>query len=70
MIVPNMDEMKFISKAELARQLGVSRETLRKKLKKVKGLHTGKRQLLYPYEVMMVYETFGVGLPSNITKPW
>lgn len=29
-----MDEMKFISKAELARQLGVSRETLRKKIKK------------------------------------
>ena len=52
--------MKFISKAELARQLGVSRETLRKKLKKVEGLHTGRRQLLYPYEVRMVYEAFGV----------
>ncbi|MCG8320425.1 MAG: helix-turn-helix domain-containing protein [Cytophagales bacterium] len=65
-----MDEMKFISKAELARQLGVSRETLRKKLKRVEGLHTGRRQLLYPYEVRMVYEAFGVGLPTNIAKPW
>ena len=65
-----MEEMKFISKAELARQLGVSRETLRKKLQEVEGLRTGRRQLLYPYEVRMVYETFGVGLPSNITKSW
>ena len=52
--------MKFISKAELARQLGVSRETLRKKLKEVEGLSTGRRQLLYPYEVRMVYEAFGI----------
>ena len=56
---PNIEEMKFISKAELARQLGVSRETLRKKLKEVEGLETGRRQLLYPYEVRMVYEAFG-----------
>ena len=52
--------MKFISKAELARQLGVSRETLRKKLKEVEGLETGRRQLLYPYEVRMVYKAFGM----------
>ncbi|MCG8322863.1 MAG: HTH domain-containing protein [Cytophagales bacterium] len=59
-----MDEMKFISKAELARQLGVSRETLRKKLKEVKGLYTGRRQLLYPYEVRMVYKAFGIHICS------
>ena len=57
---PNIEEMKFISKAELARQLGVSRETLRKKLKEVEGLETGRRQLLYPYEVRMVYKAFGM----------
>ena len=47
---------KFISKSELAAELGISRETLRLKLKEVKGLKTGKRQLLYPYEVRMIYE--------------
>ncbi|MDN5215039.1 helix-turn-helix domain-containing protein [Fulvivirgaceae bacterium BMA12] len=63
-MVLNMEEMKFMSKAELARQLGVSRETLRKKLQEVKGLHTGRRQLLYPYEVRMVYEAFGIQISS------
>lgn len=60
-----MREIKFISKAELARQLGISCETLRKKLKKVKGLHTGRRQLLYPYEVRMVHEAFGIQISSR-----
>ena len=52
--------IKFIGKSELATQLGVSRETLRKKLKKVKGLDTGRRQLLYPGELKMIYEEFGI----------
>ena len=56
-----MVENRFISKAELAQKFGISRETLRKKLKEVDGLHTGKRQLLYPYEVRMVYEAFEIG---------
>ena len=55
-----MGEIRFISKAELAQRFGVSRETLRKKLKEVEGLSTGRRQLLYPFEVRMVYEAFGV----------
>jgi DNA-binding CsgD family transcriptional regulator len=49
-----------MGKSELAAQLGVSRETLRKKLKKVKGLDTGRRQLLYPGELKMIYEEFGI----------
>ena len=55
-----MGEIRFISKAELAQRFGVSRETLRKKLKEVEGLETGRRQLLYPYEVRMVYKAFGM----------
>ena len=51
---------KFMGKSELAAQLGVSRETLRKKLKKIKGLDTGRRQLLYPGELKMIYEEFGI----------
>ena len=49
-----------MGKSELAAQLGVSRETLRKKLKKVKGLDTGRRQLLYPGELKLIYEEFGI----------
>jgi len=52
-------QMKFMSKAELATLLGISRETLRLKLKEIKGLHTGRRQLLYPWEVRLVFERFG-----------
>lgn len=48
-----------IQKAELAQRFGVSRETLHKKLKEVEGSHTGRRQLIYPYELSMVYEAFG-----------
>ena len=51
---------KFMGKSELAAKLGISRETLRKKLKKVKGLNTGRRQLLYPGELKMIYEEFGI----------
>ena len=53
--------LRFISKNELAEKLNISRETLRIKLKEIKGLKTGKRQLLYPYEVRMIFEAFGVG---------
>ncbi len=53
-------EMRFWSKAELALRFGISRETLRLKLKEIEGLDTGRRQLLYPYEVRMVFQAFGV----------
>ncbi len=53
--------IRFVSKAELALRFGISRETLRKKLKEVKGLNTGKRQLLYPWEVRLVCQVFGEG---------
>ncbi len=53
-------EMRFWSKAELALRFGISRETLRLKLKEIDGLNTGRRQLLYPYEVRMVFKAFGV----------
>lgn len=51
-------EIRFVSKAELAEKFGISRETLRLKLKEVKGLNTGRRQLLYPWEVRLVYIYF------------
>ncbi len=51
---------KFWSKAELALHFGISRETLRLRLKEIDGLDTGRRQLLYPYEVRMVFRAFGV----------
>ena len=56
-----MGEIRFVSKAELAQKFGISRETLRKKLKEIEGLDTGRRQLLYPYEVKRVYRAFRVG---------
>lgn len=56
-----LSEIKFVSKAELAIRLGISRETLRLKLKDIKGLNTGRRQLLFPWEVRLVYEVFGRG---------
>ncbi len=31
------------------------------KVKHLKGLQTGQRQLLYPYETRMIFEAFGVG---------
>lgn len=51
---------KFWTKTELREFLGISRETLRRKLKEIDGLDTGRRQLLYPYEVRMVFKAFGV----------
>ena len=59
-MVVEMREIRFISKAELAQKFGISRETLRKKLKEIEGLNTGRRQLLYPYEIRQVYEAFGI----------
>ena len=59
-------EMRFVSKAELAHRFGISRETLRLKLKGIKELDTGKRQLLYPWEVRLVYQCFG--LPRNLKE--
>ena len=53
--------LQFMSKNELAKKLNISRETLRIKMKEIKGLQTGKRQLLYPYELRMIFEAFGVG---------
>lgn len=53
-------DMRFVSKAELAERFGISRETLRLKLKEIEGLDTGKRQLLYPREVRLVYQHFGI----------
>ncbi len=53
--------LQFMSKNELAKKLNISRETLRIKMKNIKGLQTGKRQLLYPYELRMIFEAFGVG---------
>ncbi|GAA5036577.1 hypothetical protein GCM10011506_30160 [Marivirga lumbricoides] len=50
--------LQFKSKAELAREMGISRETLRKKLKDIDGLNTGRRQLLYPRELKRIYEEF------------
>ncbi|TSE02764.1 hypothetical protein [Aquimarina algiphila] len=55
-----MMEMRFWSKAELAIRFGISRETLRLRLKEIEGLDTGRRQLLYPYEVRIVFKAFGV----------
>ena len=37
-----------------------SRDTLRPEVQKTKGLQTGKRQLLYPYEARMIFEAFGM----------
>jgi hypothetical protein len=51
-------KIRFVSKAELAERFGISRETLRLKLKEVKGLNTGRRQLLYPWEVRLVFLHF------------
>ncbi|MTI23090.1 hypothetical protein E1176_18820 [Fulvivirga sp. RKSG066] len=54
-------QIRFVSKAELAERFGISRETLRLKLKEVEGLNTGRRQLLYPWEVRLVYLYFSSG---------
>ena len=56
--------LRFKSKSELAQEMGISRETLRKKLKEIEGLQTGRRQLLYPREVRLIYDQF-LGLKSE-----
>ncbi|WP_108866874.1 helix-turn-helix domain-containing protein [Aquimarina aquimarini] len=53
-------QFTFKTKQELSAFLGISRQTLRRKLKEIKGLDTGRRQLLYPYEVRMIFEAFKV----------
>lgn len=50
----------FMSKSELRQYLKVSRETLRRKMKEIDGLETGRRQLLYPHEVRKIFKAFGV----------
>lgn len=55
-----MWDIKFLSKGELAKKLGISPETLRLKLKEIEGLDTGRRKLLYPWEVRMVFKSFGL----------
>lgn len=52
------DTMRFKSKSELAAELGIHVETLRLKLKAIEGLETGRRQLLYPRELKVIYRTF------------
>ena len=51
----------FKSKAELAREYRISRETLRLKLKEIKELNTGRRQLLYPWEQEIIHRKFREG---------
>lgn len=53
-------QVRFMTKQELSEFLGVSRQTLRRKLKEIKELDTGRRQLLYPWEVRLIYRAFGV----------
>ncbi|WP_299214630.1 helix-turn-helix domain-containing protein [uncultured Aquimarina sp.] len=50
----------FTTKQELSEFLGISRQTLRRKLKEIKELDTGRRQLLYPWEVRLIYRAFGI----------
>ena len=53
-----MEFHKFMSKAQLADKLGISRETLRLRLKQIQGLNTGRRQLLYPKELFVIFKEF------------
>ena len=50
----------FMTKQELSQFLGISRQTLRRKMKEIEELDTGRRQLLYPWEVRLIYQAFGV----------
>ncbi|WP_157366676.1 helix-turn-helix domain-containing protein [Aquimarina agarilytica] len=49
-----------MTKQELSQFLGISRQTLRRKMKEIEELDTGRRQLLYPWEVRLIYQAFGV----------
>lgn len=53
-----MMKYRFITKAELARELGISQATLRRKMRQIEDLDTGRRQLLYPYEVKRITKFF------------
>lgn len=53
-------QFTFMTKQELSEFLGISRQTLRRKLKEIKELDTGRRQLLYPHELRLIYTYFGV----------
>lgn len=57
--------MKFMSKGDLAKKLNVSTETLRLKMKEIKGLDTSRRKLLYPWEVRLIYLHFGYGQETS-----
>lgn len=57
--------LRFKSKSELAQEMGVSPETLRKKLEEIKGLETGRRQLLYPREVKRIILYFADFTPDH-----
>ena len=50
----------FKTKQELSAFLGISRQTLRRKMKEIDGLDTGRRQLLYPHEVRKLFYALGV----------
>jgi hypothetical protein len=51
--------MKALSKKELAALYGISSATLLRKLKEIPYLNTGKRNILFPNELKMVYECLG-----------
>lgn len=51
--------MKTLSKSELAAAYGVSLDTLSKRLKTVPNLETGRRRLLYPNELTLIYLNLG-----------
>ena len=53
---------KFTSKHELAQAMGISPTTLRRKLKEVPGLDTGRRKYLYPREIGMVRSWFEIDI--------
>lgn len=59
------DGMRFKSKSELAEELGIHVETLRLKLKAIDGLETGRRQLLYPRELKVIYRILQNSVASN-----
>ena len=51
--------MKTLSKSELAAAYGVSLDTLSKRLKNVPELETGRRSILYPNELTLIYASLG-----------
>ncbi len=53
-----MEIDKWVTKSELAARCGFSTEQLRREMKNVKGLRTGRRQFLKPYELKMFYDHY------------